>query len=165
MSWIGTGIALVGTAVSVYGMYEQGQAAEATADYNAKLAENEAIAKEQQAHAESMQMQKNKERLLASQRAGFAKSGAVGTEGTPLLLMAEQAGTAELDILNQQRNRAMEATALRSEADLQRFQGKSAARAGAIGAAGTALSGVGDGIGIYSNIKGGLFLGKQKGEG
>lgn len=143
MSFVVAGVLVVGTAVAAYGQYEAGQAAKATANYNAKLAKNEAKAREQQAHVESQQMQKNKERLLASQRAGFAKGGAVITEGTPLLLMAEQAGTAELDILNQQRNRAMEASSLRSEASLSKIQGKQAARSANIQAGATVLQGAG----------------------
>jgi len=136
------GASVGGLALTAYGQHEAGQAAKATGKYNAKLAENEAIAKEQQAHIESMQMQKQKERLQAAQRAGFAKSGAVITKGTPLLLMAEQAGIAELDILNQQRNRALEATALRSEASLSKFQGKQAAKAANIQAGTTLLGGL-----------------------
>jgi len=149
--WIATVVSVVGLAVSTYASYESAQAQKKVASYNAKLAENEAIAKEQQAHAESLQMQKSKERLLASQRAGFAKAGAVSTAGTPLLLMAEQAGTAELDILNQQRNRAMEVTALQSEASLHRFK---ASQTGTAGLVGTALSGVGSSLSTYNNAKG-----------
>ena len=148
--YVGVAVAVVGGAFSAYGTYEQGQASKATANYNAKLAENEAKAKEQQAHVESQQMQKQKERLIAAQRAGFAKGGAVITEGTPLLLMAEQAGEAELDILNQQRNRAMEATSLKSEATLQKYQGKQTARAANIQAAGTVLSTAGKGASTYN---------------
>jgi hypothetical protein len=144
MSFVAASIAVIGTTVAAYGQYQAGQAQEATANYNAKLAENEAKAKEQQAHVESLQMQKQKERLAASQRAGFAKGGSVITEGTPLLLMAEQAGQAELDILNNQRNRAMESTALRSEATLSKFQGKQAAKASNISAGTTLLQGAGD---------------------
>ena len=147
-------LAVVGTAASAYGQYQAGQAAKATGKYNAVLAMNEAKAKEQQSHIESQQMQKQKERLIASQRAGFAKGGSTITEGTPLLLMAEQAGTAELDILNQQRNRAMEATALRSEASLQMYQGKQASKAGKIGAAGTLLGGLGS-LALMSRPSGG----------
>ena len=152
MSFVVVGaVAMVaGTGLAAYSQYEAGQAAKATANYNAKLAENEAKAKEQQAHVESQQMQKQKERLIAAQRAGFAKGGAVITEGTPLLLMAEQAGEAELDILNQQRNRAMEATSLKSEATLQKYQGKQTARAANIQAAGTVLSTAGKGASTYN---------------
>ncbi len=141
MSFFATGAVLIATAVTAYGQHQAGQAAKATSKYNAKLAENEAIAKEQQAHIESQQMRQDQKRLAASQRAGFAKGGAVITTGTPLLLMAEQAGIAELDILNQQRNRAMEATSLRSEASLSKFQGSQAARAANIQTGATVIGG------------------------
>lgn len=140
-----------GTALSAYGMRQSGQAQKATGKYNSDLAKNEAIAKEQQSRFESLQMQKDKERLTAAQRAGFAKGGSMITEGTPLLLMAEQAGTMELDILNNQRNRAMEAMALRSQATLDKYAGNQAAKAGTIGAGGTVLSGLGSvGMGVAS---------------
>lgn len=143
MSWIVVGVTVVSTAITMYSQNEAGKAAKATSKYNAKLAENEAKAKEQQAHVESQQMQKQKERLLASQRAGFAKGGASITEGTPLLLMAEQAGEAELDILQHQRNRAMEVTALRSEAEMHRYEGKQARKASKLAMASTAIGAIG----------------------
>ena len=145
---IGVVVAVGGTAMTMYGQHQAGKAAEATAKYNAKLAENEAIAKEQQAHVESQQMQKQKERLQAAQRAGFAKGGAMITEGTPLLLMAEQAGQAELDILQNQRNRAMEGTSLLAQAEMEKWQGKQAKKAGQIAMVGTALSGASTAVSI-----------------
>jgi hypothetical protein len=148
MSWVVVAVTVVGTAVAAYGQHEAGQASKATGKYNAKLAENEAKATEQKAHVESQQMQRNKERLIASQRAGFAKGGAAITTGTPLLLMAEQAGNAELDILNLQRNRAMEATALKSEATLSKFKGKQAARSANIQAGTTVIGGAGKAAGM-----------------
>jgi hypothetical protein len=148
---VGAGVLVAGTAVSAYGTYQAGQAQKAMGKYNADLAKNEAIAKEQQSRFESLQMQKDKERLTAAQRAGFAKGGSMITEGTPLLLMAEQAGTMELDILNNQRNRAMEAQALRSQAKLDIYAGNQAARAANIAAFGTVLSGAGSaGMGVAS---------------
>jgi hypothetical protein len=150
MSFVVTAVVVgvAGAGLAAYGQYEAGQAQKATANYNAKLAENEAKATEQKAHVESQQMQRQKERLTASQRAGFAKGGATITSGTPLLLMAEQAGDAELDILNLQRNRAMEVTALKSEATLQKFQGKQAARAANIQAGATVIGGAGKAAGM-----------------
>jgi hypothetical protein len=148
---IGATATVVGAGVSAYGMYQSGQAQKAMGKYNADLAKNEAIAKEQQSRFESLQMQKDKERLTAAQRAGFAKGGSMITEGTPLLLMAEQAGTMELDILNNQRNRAMEAQALRSQSKLDLYAGNQAARAANIGAGATVLSGLGSaGMGVAS---------------
>ena len=140
---IATTAAVVGAGVSAYGQYQAGQSQKSMANYSAKLAENEAIAKEQQSHAESLQMRKDMERMKASQRAGYAKSGAIQTEGTPLLVMAEQAGMMELDVLNYQRNRALEASSLRQQASMYKYEGKQAARAATIGAVGTFLGGVG----------------------
>ena len=154
MTWVAVGVTVIGGALTAYSQHEAGQAAKATGKYNAKLAENEALAKEQQAHVESQQMQKQKERLTASQRAGFAKGGAMITEGTPLLLMAEQAGNAELDILNQQRNRAMEGTSLLAQAEQSKFQGNQAARAANIQAGATVLSTAGKAKSTFSNAKG-----------
>ena len=173
--WVGVIVAVVGAGVSAYGMYQSGKSQEAMAsanarsteamnNYNQKVAENEAIAKEQQSHAESLQMRKDKERLQASQRAGYSKSGAIMTEGTPLLVMAEQAGMMELDILNAQRNRALEASAIRSgarlsdfssksKAEMMRYSGSQAAKAATIGAGGTLLSGVGSGITSVATYK------------
>jgi hypothetical protein len=140
-----------GTALSAYGSYQSGQAQKGMANYNAKLAENEAAAKEQQAHFETLQMSKERDRALASQRAALGSSGAMVSEGTPLLLMAEQAGNFELDILMQQRNRALEASALRSQATLDRFAGKQASYAGTMGAFTTVLGGAGSiGMGAAS---------------
>jgi hypothetical protein len=152
--WVATAAVVVGGALTAYSQHQAGQAAKATGKYNAKLAENEAIAAEQQSHVESQQMQKNKERLIASQRAGFAKGGAVITEGTPLLLMAEQAGNAELDILQNQRNRAMQGTSLLSQAEMSKWQGNQAARAANIGAAGTVIGTAGSAKSTHSNVKG-----------
>ena len=145
MAFIITGAALMigGTALGAYGQYQAGQSAEAMANYNAKLANNEATAKEQQSHFETLEMSKQRDRLLASQRAYAAKTGAMISEGTPLLLMAEQAGEAELDILNNQRNRMLEAQALKSQATLDRYSGAQASYAGKVGAFSTLLSGVG----------------------
>ena len=140
---------VAGTAVSAFGTYQAGQAQKATAKYNAKLAENEAIAKEQAVRAETDRMRREKAKMSSAQRAAFAKSGALTTEGTPLLTMAEEAGLMELDILQMQRTGAMQAAASRSEATLSRYQGKQAATAGMIGAGSTLLSGASSAYSTY----------------
>ena len=135
--------AIAAAGVSAYGSYQSGQTQKAMSDYNAKLAENEAIAKEQAATAEAQRMRTEKEKVLARQRAAYAKSGAVITEGTPLLTMAEQAGLMELDIMNMQRTGAMSAQASKSQAALDRFSGQSAATAANWQAGSTLLSSAG----------------------
>ena len=144
---------VAGAGVSAYGQYQAGQAQKEMANYNAKLAENEAIAKEQATAAETQRMRSQKERALAAQRAGYAKSGSVITEGTPLLTMAEQAGLMELDILQMQRTGAMSAGASKSEASLSRYSGKQAATGAMLQAGGTLLQGAGSSYGIYKAAK------------
>ncbi len=140
---IGVTVTAVGAGISAYGQYQSGKAQQDMANYNAKLAENEAIATQQLAHAETERMNRDKLRLMSAQRAGYAKSGAVMTEGTPLLLMAEQAAEMELDMITNQRNRALQARALRSQATLDRYSGKVANYAGKVGAGTTVLGAVG----------------------
>jgi len=140
---------IAGTATAAYGQYQAGQAQKAAMDYNAKLAENEAIAKEQATRAETQRMRAQAERAKASQRAAYAKTGAVISEGTPLLSMAEQAGLMELDILNMQRTGAMSAQASRSQAAMDKFSGKQAATAATWQAGSTLLTGAGSSYSTY----------------
>ena len=134
MSWMLTAVAItaVGTTTAGYGQYQAGRASQMAADYNAKLARNEAIAKEQATKAETERMLTQQRALTASQRAGYAKSGGMITEGTPLLVMAEQAGVIEKDIITMQRTGLMQQQASVAEARLQTFTGKSAMAAGQV---------------------------------
>lgn len=153
MSWVATSVAIVGAAVSAYGIYQSGQAQKEASEYNAKLAENEALAKEQQIRSETERMRKEKEKATAAQRASYAKSGAVITEGTPLLTMAEEAGLMELDILQMQRSGKMGVESSLSQASMSRFEGAAAARSATSQAAGTLLSGAGDAYTTYKTHK------------
>lgn len=191
-------VVIAGAVVSAYASYSSGQSqkamgnynarlaenqakynaqiAEETAAYNQKIAEQEALAKEQQSHSDTEMMRKEKDRLLASQRAAYAKSGATMNEGTSLLVMAESVKNIELDILNVQRARAIEASSLRAQgqfagyagqaeaikqrytgsatANASRYEGKMAGRAGNIGATSTVLSGTGSaGLGVLGAKK------------
>ena len=152
LSIAGVAVGVAGTGLAAYGQYQAGQAQKEMANYNAKLAENEAIAKEQATAAETQRIRSQKERALASQRAGYAKGGAVITEGTPLLTMAEQAGLMELDILQMQRTGAMSARASTSEAALSRYSGEQAATGAMRQVGGTLLAGAGSAASTYGSM-------------
>lgn len=130
-----------GSALGAYGQFQQGMAANATANYNARLREQQAVLTEQAMATETTRAHEDARRLKATQEAQYGTSGAVVSEGTPLLVLAEQAGLMEKDILNQRRNRTIEAQGLRSEAAMLRYEGKMARRAGNIGAVSTLLGG------------------------
>lgn len=144
MSWVYTGITVATTvAASAYGAYssyQSGKAQQAAMDYNAlvaeqnakhqaqmaefnaKLAENESIAEQQFMAAETERMRSEKQKALARKKALYGKTGAVISEGTPLLVLAEQAGEMELDIITRQADSYRRQQALGHEADQYRWQ-------------------------------------------
>lgn len=139
-----------GMALGAYGQYKQGQAAEAAGRYNAKRLKQRAQLTEQAMESETRRSRDEARRLKASQLAGFAKSGARVDVGTPLLVMAEQAGDMERDILNQRRNRQIEIQGLRSGADMTKFGAKQTGTASKIGTATTLLGGATRAGSIYA---------------
>lgn len=138
---IAAGAALVGSGVSAYSAIQQGQTAKAMGRYNQKVAENEAIVRDQEARAAIQRQRNENRRLMAIQRGKIAKSG-VAEAGSPLEAMAETAGLLELGALEQSRAAEAEMRRLRSQGQAARWQGDLAGRAGYIQAGGNLLSGV-----------------------
>lgn len=130
----------VSTGVSVYGQAQQAESAQAMANYNAQIEQNNAALQAQiaqrnaayqaqgaeysaqaamaqyqaglnnaailaqQARAteaagreEARRLREKNEAFLSRQRARYAAAGVVGTEGTPLAVLAETAGKLELE--------------------------------------------------------------------
>ena len=130
-----------GAGLGAYGQYSAGQQAEAVGKYNAAIERQKAQLVEQASASETTRAHQAARRLKGSQMAAFAASGAELSSGTPLLVMAEQAGAMEMDILEQRRTRAIEAQGLRSQATMMEFEGKQAKRAGTMSAFTTLLGG------------------------
>ena len=149
-------LALGGTGLGLQmkGQHEAGKAAAAQAksqaaldEYNAQLAEREAVEARDVAAFEERRFRKGGERLKARQRAAFAKAG-VTFEGSPLEVMEQTAIELETDALMIRRSGQLGAGRLTAEAGLQRFAGRSALlrgkakrRAGTISALATGLGG------------------------
>jgi hypothetical protein len=81
--------------------------------------DNQATAIEQQAAEENRRNNERKQRLLATQRAGYAKAGVV-MEGTPLAILADTAGLFELQNQDTLFEANSKAASLRREAELRR---------------------------------------------
>ncbi len=149
-------LALGGTGLGLQmkGQYEAGKAAEAQAkseaawqDYNAKLAEREAIETQTAAAFEERKHRKAGERLKARQRVLFGKAGIQPT-GSALEVLEGTASELEIDALMIRRSGTVGARRLTAEAQLSRMagrsallRGRSARRAGMFGMVGTGLSG------------------------
>lgn len=117
-----------GTLMQVQSARAQGKAAEAAANYNAQSAQIEAQSKMNAQRAEA-------DRRLGTIRSQVGKSGAA-MEGTPLMVLAESAANAEIDILNTQY------TADR-QSSLYRAQGVNARKQGNLMAGASLLSSIG----------------------
>lgn len=102
-----------------------GESQAALREYNAQLAEREAIEAREAAAFEERKFRKGGERLKARQRLGFAKAG-VTFEGSPLEVMEQTAIELETDALMIRRGGQLGARRLTAEAQLQRFAGRSA---------------------------------------
>lgn len=146
-------VAVVAAGVSAYAAYEQGQTAEATAKYNAKIAEQQAQSSQQIAHAQAQQQREQSRRLMAANRAGIGASG-ISDVGSPLLLQADNATQAELNAQMTEYGGTLRAQGFRSEIPLLKYQGRRAAEAGMLGAGSTLLSGVASaGAGAYGGYQ------------
>jgi hypothetical protein len=137
------------------GQFKAGQAASAEgksqqniANYNAQVQEREAKAIEQRTALEQRRQAEAAARQQSSLEAGLGAAGAVSTAGAPLMLQAKQASESELENLNIGYTGREEATAARTQAQLDRMGGKLARQRGKaeatghyIGAGTTLLSG------------------------
>ena len=151
-----------GSALGAAGTYLGGVQQEKMAEYNAAVMMQRAKATRQAMESETRLMAEGARRTTASQTAAYAKSGASISGGTPLLVLAEQAGKMQLDILEHRRNRMIEEQQYKSQAELLRIQGKQAKMAGTIGAVSTILGG---GAKAGMSLMGGTFGYGKSGKG
>ena len=150
-----TVIAVVGVAVSAYGQYAQGQAANKAAKYNAQMDEyNASLAPGRQADAEIRgqraveQVHTDAARQIGEGKASFAAGNVDLSSGSvkywELDSVGNQAADAAMTKYNSDQEQAgygVEAWNARSSARLSRMQGRSAQQAGNIGAASSLLAG------------------------
>jgi hypothetical protein len=140
---VGLGLSAIGGAVSFVGQRQQAKAAEASAEFNAKVQENEALRVSQETSEQTKRSRIANKRLLGKQRAQIGKAGVLET-GSPLELMAETAGELELGVLDSIRAGQARSEQLRNQASLTRFEGKSTAKGLRTAAFGTLLKTAGN---------------------
>src|SRR5438876_6002080 len=113
-------IAAVGAAASAYGAYAASEAQASAADYNRKVARNQAVMAQQQADIDLQNLTERQRRLRGSQRAAIAGTG-VEEEGSPLLAMADTERQMARDRYLVKYGGEARATAFENEARLQGF--------------------------------------------
>lgn len=140
---ISAALSAVGTGVAVYSSIEQGKQAEAAAEHNARLAEREALIKQQTAAENIRRQRENNRRYLSRQRALFAGRG-ISMEGTALIVMGKTASRLELGIQDAFRDAQLGIQYSQSQAALSRFEGAQAGRAAQFSAGSSLLTGAAD---------------------
>ena len=126
--------------LSAYGMYQEGQQADAVAKYNARQTENEAV-KTRNAYTEKENDHRRQvAELMSKQRAKFGASGVDVSSGSALDLQTDTLDIGETDALRIRSTADDEVKSMNEQAKLTRQQGKNAAKAGKISAVGSLLS-------------------------
>lgn len=143
---IGTVAAVASASATVYGGYQakqQGDAANETAKYNARLSENEAIKTRNKGAEEENQQRRRTAELISSQRASLGASGVEVGSGSALQLQTDAATLGEADALRIRSNFGDAAQGLDDQAELTRIEGKNAKSAGKNAFTGSILSAAG----------------------
>ena len=145
-------LSVLSTAASALGSVRQGQAARQAGDYNAAIQRNQAIAAQQKAEFDADRERQRAASQRAAARAGFAKGG-VAIEGTPLLVLSQDAEQAELDAQAIIYGGDVSAAGFRSQAELTGMEGRAAEQASFSEAGSTLLTGLGSASSLYSKSR------------
>ena len=140
--------ATAAAAASAYAQHQAGEAQAKAAKYQARLTENQAIAARQAAAVAEARSRERTDRVRALARTRAEASGVSSTEGSPLLVMMENAREAELEAQLIRYGGETQAGFLGDEAKLHLFSGRVARNQAAIGAGTTLLSGVANAAGV-----------------
>jgi len=135
-------LSLGGLALSGLGQFQAGQAADANAEFNAKIQERDAKLATLSAQQSAEETRTNTRRRVGSIRALQAKSGVLTSEGSPLLVQKEQAAEGEFEA-----RKTLFAGSLESQSNTIRARSsrsnKSGTFANAVGAGSSILVGAG----------------------
>lgn len=157
MAFVSAATAVVGLAMSAYGMYQQGEAQQDQANYqakimdrNAQIADMNAQDAERRGQIEEKQLRLRTANIISDARSGLSGSGVVVDTGSPLDIQTDTAAWGEFDVQTQRWNTAKEVWGIKNQAadytakgGLYRMSGANAASTGAMGAGSSLLAGAG----------------------
>lgn len=142
------------------GAIYSGQQQKKAANYRASVDEQNATLTRQQSAAEEESQRRQMALQMGNVRAAAAQTGFDPNSGTLLNLQAKTAGEMELDVLTRRYRGELEAVGLKQDADISRFNGRSAATSGYLSAFGSLASGGANYLGA-SKIGAGNYAGNQ----
>ena len=137
---LATTLGTLGTVLGIAGALGKGNAARAAGDYNAQIAEQNAILARQQSAEEERRFRIDASKRMGAMQAAYSASG-VTLEGSPMDVLEESFYTAEMDALTIRQGGRASAAAYKSEAQLSHMQGRAGQQAGYTSAAAELLRG------------------------
>lgn len=117
---------VLGGVMGAKGAGQAARAAQQLAEYNAKVAENEAILLQRAKTAEEAALRRQSDRLIATQRVATAKSG-IQMSGSALQALADTYFNREKDAARIQYASSIEQVQKQAEADMIRAEGRAQA--------------------------------------
>ena len=145
------GATLASTYMNAKAAKSQAESQEALYKYNAEVKDGEAKSIMDAGHAKATEIRKQNTKLVSQMQAGYAKSGVMSDQDSPLMAMTEQTEIGEMDALMTSYNARVGAIRSQNEAKGYRYAAKSAKRAGKIGVGQALFSGA-------TQIAGGALL-------
>lgn len=131
-----------GTLLQTAATLREGAIAQQVGEFNAQSAENNAKMSEYQSREEERRLRVQAKKDIGDARAQIGASG-VQLEGSPLDVLQKSASDAELDALTLRHAGAVRAQSFRSQAGLERAQGRNARIGSYLSASGNLLRGAG----------------------
>lgn len=133
-------VTAVAAAASTYASYEAGQSQAEAADYNKKIAQNQAILAQQQADIDAENMHERNKRMQAMLLTEQGGSGLDTSEGSPLLVRADQARQMARDEYMTKYGGYVHASGFEQQAQLQSMYASNYRRGADVGAGVSLLS-------------------------
>ncbi len=124
MSFLPFALMAAGTVLKAVSAVREGEAMSAAEIANANIAASQAAQARQAGAYEETKIARQKARILSEQRARYAKSGVLITEGSPIEVMADTAAQYEMDIQVNRYNTAIEAGRFDYESRYRRLAAK-----------------------------------------
>ena len=132
--------------IQALGAVRQGQAAAASADYNAKVAEQNAQIANAQGNAAVEAQQRDAQRRMGAAVAAYGASGVQLSDGSPMDVLEESARNSALDAATLKYNYKLRSMGFQNQANLYSAQSGFATTAGELNAWSSVASGTANAI-------------------
>lgn len=130
------------TGLSFYGQRQQAKSARYTAEYNAKVVENEARNRQLEAAESQKRMRQQGRRQMADLRNNLAYTGVLTTTGTAVDTLAEHAANLDVMVKDAARESRIHTDSLYEKAAMIRWESRQRQQAAKLASYGTIFSGV-----------------------